>query len=820
MELDQRLIRIGAHPSSKAAAIQQVGELLVAGGYIAPAYIASMLRREEVANTYLGNGIAIPHGLPDDRNLVLRTGIAVLQVPQGVVWQDHERAQLIVGIAARSDEHIEVLRRLTRILGDRALVARLTQTNDPQVIAAALSGTPTPTISPTPSGDEQAPGITVTISHPTGLHARPAGTLAELARRFQAAIRIHYGSRSADAKSLIELLQLGVEHGAQVRISASGPDAEAALAALRDAISSGLGEEEPLVLAGNGAPPAHGWQPRHSTTTIHGISAAPGLALGPTYRHRARRVEVSDQGGDPLSESERLQAALNAAAAELEQLYAETKTRLGSSKAAIFLAHREFLNDSGLLQEVARAIFAGHSAAWAWHQAIQSRVSQLQKLDDPVLAGRAVDLSDVGQRVLRHLVGAAYDPGPTPATPVILLAEDLTPSDTAMLDPDTILGLCTARGGPTSHTAIIARSLGIPAMVGAGASLLDLPDGTPVVLDGDSGALYVAPAASDLEAARQWQARLRQQQAAASATRHAPAVTLDGVHIEVAANVNRPADAVAALEAGAEAIGLLRTEFLFLERSQPPSEDEQFAVYRDVVQAMQGRPVIIRTLDIGGDKSVAYLDLPHEDNTFLGIRGIRLCLQRPELFIPQLRAIYRAAAYGPVRIMFPMIATLEEWHTARALAEQVRTQLEAPRVELGIMVEVPSAALLADHFATEVDFFSIGTNDLTQYTLAMDRLHPELARQADALHPAVLRLMARTVEAARAHSRWVSVCGGVAGDPRGALILAGLGVRELSVSPPAIAEVKAALRAQRMDELQALAQRALTCRSAAEVRRL
>lgn len=820
MELDHRQIRIGAQPTSKEAAIQQVGEILVAGGYIAPAYIGSMLRREQVANTYLGNGIAIPHGLPDDRDLVLRTGIAVLQVPQGVPWQDQAAARLIVGIAARSDEHIDVLRRLTRVLGDHDLVERLAQTDDPREIAAALSGKPVPVAAATAQDEDEATGFTITISNPTGLHARPAGALVELARRFQSTIRVYHGSRSADAKRLIELLQLGVEQGAQVRVTARGPDADAALTALRAAISAGLGEEHSPTAPALEALPAHGWRPRHTSTVITGISAAPGLALGPTYRYRTRQIQVSDQPGDPLSEGERLQAALNAAAAELEQLHAETKTRLGSGKAAIFLAHREFLNDAGLLQDVASQIFAGHSAAWAWQQAIDARVGQLQKLDDPVLAGRAVDLSDVGQRVLRHLVGAPDGSLPMPATPVILLADDLTPSDTAMLDPDVILGLCTARGGPTSHTAIIARSLGIPAVVGAGARVLEVADGTMAVLDGDGGHLYLTPAADDLETARQRQAQVRRQQAAAAATRHEPAVTLDGMRVEVAANVNRPADAAAALDAGAEAIGLLRTEFLFLERTQAPTEDEQFAAYRAVVEAMQGRPVIIRTLDIGGDKSVPYLDQPHEDNAFLGIRGIRLCLQRPELFLPQLRAIYRAAAYGPVRIMFPMIATLEEWQTARALAEQVRAELGAPPVELGIMVEVPSAAIQADHFAAEVAFFSIGTNDLTQYVLAMDRLHPELARQADGLHPAVLRMIARTVEAAHAHGRWVGVCGGIAGDPRGALILAGLGVDELSVSPPAIAEVKAALRTQRLSQLETLAQRALACRSAAEVRQL
>jgi len=290
--------------------------------------------------------------------------------------------------------------------------------------------------------------------------------------------------------------------------------------------------------------------------------------------------------------------------------------------------------------------------------------------------------------------------------------------------------------------------------------------------------------------------------------------------VEVAANINRAADAAKALEAGAEGVGLMRTEFLFLSRDSAPSEEEQFEAYRDMVQALKGRPLIIRTLDIGGDKEVPYLHLPKEDNSFLGVRGIRLCLIRDDLFLPQLRAIYRATSYGQIRVMFPMIATLEDWERASAIAEKVRQELNAPRIPLGIMIEVPSAVILADHFAKQVDFFSIGTNDLTQYTLAMDRLHPQLARQADALHPAVLRLIHQTVRAADKEGKWVGVCGGLAGDIKGATILAGLGVSELSASVPSIPSIKAHIRSLSLADMQKTAQQALECRTAAEVRSL
>ncbi len=380
--------------------------------------------------------------------------------------------------------------------------------------------------------------------------------------------------------------------------------------------------------------------------------------------------------------------------------------------------------------------------------------------------------------------------------------------------------MCTARGGPTSHTAILARGLGLPAIVGAGEEVLDVADGTLAILDGESGKLYLKPSEADVQAARDLQQQLQRQQESALASRFAPAMTSDGYQVEVAANINRAADVPQAIEAGAEGVGLMRTEFLFLARDSAPSEDEQFEAYRAMAQALEGRPLIIRTLDIGGDKEVPYLHLPKEDNSFLGVRGIRLCLVRPDLFIPQLRAIYRAAAYGRIHIMLPMVATLEDVERARAIAEQVRQELNAPSVPLGIMIEVPSAVVLADHFAQEVDFFSIGTNDLTQYTLAMDRLHPQLARQADALHPAVLRMVDRTVQAAKKAGKWVGVCGGVAGDPKGAAILTGLGVSELSVSVPSIAAVKAHIRNLSFSQMQRIAQQALQCRTAAEVRSL
>jgi phosphoenolpyruvate-protein phosphotransferase len=819
--IDERLIRLQAKATNKQDAIRQAGQLLVDSGHIDAGYIASMLGREKVANTYLGNGISIPHGLPKDRDLIKQTGIAIVQVPAGVSWNPGETARLVVGIAAKSDEHIEVLRRLTRVLGDREQVARLSRTTDPRDIIEALTGERPATPTKSEVVADYANFLDAVILNKTGLHARPAATFVDLAKRFQADIQVRRGDSIANGKSLISLLQLGVEHGVTIRVSAQGTDATAALDALQAAIAVGLGDEPEEQL-----PPApgrgiQGWAPQAAGATIAGIPASGGLAIGPVrqYRQQASLV-VEDNPGDPITEGDRLQNALNAAQAELDRLHEEVKTRLGAGKAAIFRVHAEFLNDTALIMQAISLIYQGHSAAWAWQQVINERVSQMQKLDDPVLAGRAVDLSDVGQRVLRHLVEAT-DVRPVALTePSILLAEDLTPSDTATLDLDMILGLCTARGGPTSHTAILARGFGTPAIVGAGEAVLNVADSTLGILDGESGKLYLKPSEADVQTARTLQEQLHQQQEGARASRFAPATTTDGYRVEVAANINRAADAPQAIDAGAEGVGLMRTEFLFLAQDSIPSEDEQFEAYRDMAQALGGRPLIIRTLDIGGDKEVPYLNLPKEDNAFLGVRGIRLCLIRPDLFIPQLRAIYRAAAYGRIHIMFPMISTLEDVERARAITEQVREELNAPPVPLGVMIEVPSAVILADHLAQEVDFFSIGTNDLTQYTLAMDRLHPQLARQADALHPAVLRMIERTVQAAKNAGKWVGVCGGIAGDLKGAVILTGLGVTELSVSVPSIAAVKAEIRSHSLADMQRIAEQALQCRTAAEVRSL
>lgn len=679
--------------------------------------------------------------------------------------------------------------------------------------------------------------LDVIIQNPTGLHARPAAVFVNTAKQFKADIRVWHGPKKANAKSVISVLTLGVECGGQIRITADGPDEDNALAVLKATIEEGLGDELPAVektpaIAGNGgqslaqaAPPPLKPAPvvpaQPGGRAIQGIPAAPGIAIGPLYRFQRAQIEIQETTStDPAREKKQLQTAIQTIQAELKQLHAQLLRRAGAGEAAIFEAHQAILEDEDLIEGVLGQIEAGRSAAQAWQERVEATAGQLAGLKDELLAARAADVRDVGRQVLRCLVGAGDSQVELPPEPVILVAEDLAPSDTVVLDPQRVLGFCTAVGGANAHTAILARALGLPAIVGAGPELLTLPDGLPAILNGSAGRLTLEPDEAAVTAARNYQQDYQQRRAAELEAAREPATTPDGHRVEVVANIGSAKEAVQAEQFGAEGVGLLRTEFLFLERTDPPTEAEQFAVYRDIAVALKGQPVIIRTLDVGGDKPLAYLPMPAEENPFLGQRGIRLSLSRPELLRTQIRAILQATGFGPCRIMFPMIATFDEWRTARQMVAETQAELNVPPVEVGIMVEVPAAALLAESFAREVDFFSIGTNDLTQYTLAMDRTHPALSAQADGLHPAVLHLIHLTVRAAHAAGKWVGVCGELAANSQAVPILVGLGVDELSVSVPAVPAVKAQIRALNFSSARQLAAQALACATPAEVRAL
>jgi len=562
---------------------------------------------------------------------------------------------------------------------------------------------------------------------------------------------------------------------------------------------------------------------------LRGIAASRGIAIGPAFCFRKtglafERCIVED----PAAEWVRLEAALGTAREQLNEVYAKAEAESGTEQAAIFQAHAMMLEDPELLETVRSSIEGGEglNAEAALNDAAESYAQMLESLDDEYLSARAADVRDVAERVLRILLGVAESPTEGLAEPSIVLARDLTPSDTVLLDKSLVLGFCTAEGGATSHTAILARGLGLPAVVGAGPDVLTVSDGETLVLDGSEGTLSVAPDDETVAGYRDRRERIATVLKEACEKADQPAVTRDGHRVEVVANIGNVEGAEAAQSAGAEGVGLLRTEFLYLERARLPSEEEQYQAYRAIVDVFQDQPVILRTLDIGGDKELPYLDLPDEMNPFLGVRGIRLCLERPGLLKPQLRAALRAGVGRNLKAMFPMVATLAEVQAARAMVEQCRAELEAEgqavaeEMEIGIMVEIPAAAINAGHLAAEVDFFSIGTNDLSQYTMAADRTNAGVAPMASGFQPAVLRLVRDTIAAAHGRGKWVGLCGELAGEPLAIPILLGLGLDEFSMNPPVIPLAKQIIRALTLDEAREVAQAALELESPDAVKAL
>ncbi|MBI4782325.1 MAG: phosphoenolpyruvate--protein phosphotransferase [Oscillatoriophycideae cyanobacterium NC_groundwater_1537_Pr4_S-0.65um_50_18] len=665
----------------------------------------------------------------------------------------------------------------------------------------------------------------IAIPNPTGLHARPAAVLVNLVKKYKSAIRLQLGDRQVNARSVVAIMGLEVGNGDRVYLTAEGEDADAAIAELSQALRSGLGEEgsKPIAAPASVAmletsTPAP--RPRSDNPNlILGVSASPGVAVGNIFRITHQEITVAETAQSPNEERRQLEKAVAQAKLEIEALRAKVHGQADSGKAAIFAAHLELLEDPELFDSATSAIDKGKSAAFAWKQSYTAQAATLARLKNELLAARANDLRDVGDRVLRILTGATAASTDYPANS-ILVAEDLTPSDTATMDRGKVLGFCTVGGGATSHVSILARAMDIPAIAGAEQRILDLPNGTPVILDGSKGTLRLNPDPTEMEQVRQRQTRLKARRQTELAAAEQPAITTDGHRMEIVANIGGKADAEKAMTLGTEGVGLLRSEFIFLDRADAPTEDEQTEIYSSVAKVLGDRPLIIRTLDIGGDKPLAYLPMPHEENPFLGERGIRIGLDRPELFRTQIRAILKASQFGNVKVMFPMIATLEEIRLAKAMMEEERQKLGVAPISVGIMVEIPATAVIADQFAKEVDFFSVGTNDLTQYTLAMDRGHPKLAPFCDGLNPAVLKLIGMAATASNNLGKWTGVCGGIASDPHAIPLLIGLGVKELSVSVPTIPSVKAQVRQLSLSQCQELAQRAIACDTAAEVRAL
>lgn len=662
---------------------------------------------------------------------------------------------------------------------------------------------------------EAARQVAVPLAH--GLHARPAAVLAECARRFDAEIYLSLGVRRGNAKSVAALMSLGVRCNDIVGIAAIGTEAEAAVGAIGELIKSGLGEtpvaRAPALVFVAPQPPQSS-----DVRVVRGVRAAPGMAVGRAVRIRVAEIAVPERGAGVARESAELHRALGEVRARLE-LAASSG---GRQRRDILSAHIALVDDPELRGAALGFIEQGFGAGFAWRRAIRGFSDTFKTMADVRMREREGDFLDLERQVLVALAGAAASQNIDLPPNAILVTDELLPSQLVSLDASRVAGFVTSGGGPTSHVAIIAASMNVPALVGVGAALEQVSDGSDVLLDADAGILHLQPGTAATTAAAAAIAAQAQRRDDARATAMETCYMADGTRLEIFANLGRGADeAASAVSMGAEGCGLLRTEFLFLERQAPPGEDEQFEAYQAIADALEGRPFILRTFDIGGDKPVSYLPFPPEENPALGLRGVRAGFWWPELLRTQFGAALRVKPVGQCRIMLPMITSVGELVAARAIMDGLREERgDIAKIPLGVMIETPASAMMADQLAEEADFLSIGTNDLTQYVLAMDRGHPQLAGQIDGLHPAVLRLVARVAEAARVAGKPIGVCGGLAADTIAVPLLLGLGIGELSVPPPAIPVLKATIRALTLEKCRAVAAEALAMRSPGDVRAL
>ncbi|MGA1799429.1 phosphoenolpyruvate--protein phosphotransferase [Sphingomonas sp. 4RDLI-65] len=744
-----------------------------------------------------------------------------------------EARAVITPVIVTNPERFTIVRRETdRLVG----VGEAMMTLEPRVDAADVAVV---------EGDTVRRTIVVPLVH--GIHARPAARIGETARKFVSEIKITKDApveadrRDCNVRSPVALMALGVKLGDQITIAATGPDAADALAAIGDLILGGMGEKagSPPVFPREGGGPgiptdnaAGSWAPASAGEPgvaggkvlslpadgrLPGVTASPGIAIGQAGLFRLAEITVTREGAGATTERTALDAALAKVTTRLT-----TKSAIATGpERAILSAHTALLDDPTLTDAAHAAIANGDSAAYAWRTAIRAQADALHATGDARLAERADDMLDLERQVLRALAGEDLDERLSLPPGTILLADDLLPSHLLGLDTASIVGFCVERGGPTSHVAILAATMGLPALVAVGPALAEITTGTPLILDAGAGLLHVAPDAETQATAKTAFDAQTERRRAALANAARECRTQDGVRIEAFANLGSADDAEAAVRNGAEGCGLLRTEFLFLERNSAPSVEEQTADYQRIADTLAGRPLIVRLLDIGGDKPAPYLPIAAEENPALGLRGIRVGLAHPEMLDAQLRAILAVQPAGQCRIMVPMIASLAELRAVRKALDAAAAAIgHTEHVALGIMIETPAAAITADLLASEADFLSIGTNDLTQYALAMDRGNPAVASDLDGLHPAVLRLIARTCEGGAVHGKWTGVCGGLASDPLAVPILIGLGVTELSSAPALVPEIKALVATLTIDACRAHAAAAMTCISAADVRAL
>lgn len=687
------------------------------------------------------------------------------------------------------------------------------------ISVAANLDVPNPTIDINVDTSSVTQNVHLPLAH--GLHARPAARLVNIAKRYKSKIEIKANGKKVNATSPVSLMGLGTRLGDKVYVTATGEDAIDAVNAIISEIMNGLGEE-PVTIANSQANlPTVDQETQIDSVKLDGseiltgTTGASGLVFGEVIQLRRRVFDFPEAGEGVARERQELTKALENVRKNLNGEIARGK---GSQK-DILNAHLALLDDPVLVEGALDLIKLGKSAGFAWCSLSRDHAAALMDLGDERMAARADDLLDLETQILSVLSGQDDGIVQHIQKGAIVIAEALLPSQFIRLSAAKVGGICVATGGPTSHVSILAADMGVPAIVAVGPRVRSIPNGTNVILAADRGQIHVAPTCAQSAAIKKAITKRRQNQNKARKHASEPCYTVDKVHVEVFANLGASSEAANAVEQGAEGCGLLRSEFLFLGRSKPPSEDEQLAEYQKIADALDGRPLVVRTLDIGGDKQVPFVKFANEDNPALGLRGIRVSFARPDLLKTQFRALLRITSKGPVHIMLPMIISMDEIKKARVILEEAQDELGMKaKASLGIMIETPASAILADSLAQEADFFSIGTNDLTQYVLAMDRGNTELASQIDSMHPAVLRMIKMTTTAGEKNGKWVGVCGAMASDLVAVPILIGLGIRELSSTAARLPDVKSFIRTLNHSDCVAAATEALNKNSPSEVR--
>jgi phosphocarrier protein FPr/phosphocarrier protein len=658
------------------------------------------------------------------------------------------------------------------------------------------------------------------LNLPHGIHARPAGNIAQLVRSFDSDITINANGVSARANSVVSLMSLNAKFGDELEIIANGADAKEALSSLIYLIKSGLKEDEAGTDSGtdkNESKPAIK-KTEKNPNYIYGVSASNGYAIAPAYIVNEDEGDFTETGTNYNEERSKLDKAIKTVSNNLQN----NAALFGGPAKAIALAHIEILQDPEIIATADKFLKDGVSAPAAWKKSSRQQEDIFKLSKSARIQERASDLRDLERQIIQSICGKTVQKSQVPdGKDIILIAEDLLPSQFLALNHKNIKAICTQFGGPTSHVGILAASFGIPMLVAIGEQLSGINNEQLIIVNADSGFVIPSPTQNEIEAAHSTIATNIKNSVLQAKNAQIDCLMADGTRIEIFANLASTEEATKAIENGAEGCGLLRTEFLFMDRETAPNEVEQMQALSSIAKSLDGKPLIVRTLDIGGDKPISYLPFPHEENPALGMRGIRYQLENIELLKTQIRAILKSVPANQCRIMLPMIIDIEEFLAARKVIDDIANECTInSKISVGIMVETPSAALMASNLAREADFLSVGSNDLTQYTLAIDRGNPQLAARADSLHPAVLNLIANAAAGAKLHDKWIGVCGGIASIPLAIPILLGLGITELSVPVSMIRQIKSRVRELNMQDCVAMAQLALKASTAAEVRQI